>query len=349
MKNLRRISIFIIGTVFFISGLLKMMDPVGTGLIVEEYLKFLHLGGLRPVSGFLGTAISLFEALTGAALLTGVWRKIVSLITIGLLGLFTVLTIILCIYNPSMDCGCFGEAIHLTHFQSLLKNLILLALWAVAFLPTATELPGRMKYVRFGIAAVSLVGFMVFFQFNLPAKDFTPFKPGTELLGLDNDYSSENPILTFCDEDGGYADSLALGERVIIFSIYNPDDLSRDCSDRIESAFQDCLEAGISPLVLYAGTPDKYPGGYYADRKTLMTLNRANGGATLICDGHITAKWSPRHFPDKEELDRLASMDPVEATISENSGNHLQLQAFLLYVFAVMLLLKFPHPKRSLE
>lgn len=349
MKNLRRISIFIIGTVFFISGLLKMMDPVGTSLIVEEYLKFLHLGGLRPMSGFLGTAISLFEALTGAALLTGVWRKAVSLITIGLLSFFTVLTVFLCIYDPPMDCGCFGEAVHLTHFQSLVKNLILAALWAVAFLPAATELPGRMKYVRFGIAALSLVGFMLFFQFNLPAKDFTPFRPGTELLGPDYDYPSGNTILTFSNEEGEYADSLALGEKVMIFSIYDPEDLSRNCSDRIESAFHDCSEAGITPLVLYAGTPDKYPGGYYADRKTLMTLNRANGGATLIRDGHITAKWAPWHFPDEEGLERLAGMDSVEATISENSGKHLRLQAFLLYVFAVMLLLKFPQPKRSLE
>lgn len=80
-----------------------------------------------------------------------------------------------------------------------------------------------------------------------------------------------------------------------------------------------------------------------------MTLNRANGGATLIRDGHITAKWAPWHFPDEEGLERLAGMDSVEATISENSGKHLRLQAFLLYVFAVMLLLKFPQPKRSLE
>lgn len=349
MKNLRRISIFITGTVFFISGLLKMMDPVGTSLIVEEYLKFLHLGWLRQMSNALGTVISLFETLTGAALLTGVWRKIVSLITLGMLGFFTIITVLLCIFNPPMDCGCFGEAIHLTHFQSLVKNLILLGLWAIAFLSPVTELPGRMKYVRFGIATLSVIGFMLYFQLNLPAKDFTPFKPGAELLGLEDNYSSGNPILSFCDGNGEYADSLALGEMVMVFSIYDPDKLSQRDSDRIEETFNGCTEAGISPLALFAGTPDKYPGGYYSDRRTLMTLNRANGGATLICDGHITAKWNPAHFPDAEELERLASMDSVEAMISENSGKNLKLQAFLLYVFAVMLLLKFPQPKRSLE
>ena len=349
MKNLRRISIFIIGTVFFISGLLKMMDPVGTSLIVDEYLKFLHLGWLRQQSGILGTAISLFETLTGAALLTGIWRKIVSFVTLGLLGFFTVITVLLCIYNPPMDCGCFGEAIHLTHFQSLIKNLILLGLWAVAFLPLVSELPGRMKYVRFGIAALSAVGFMLYFQFHLPAKDFTPFKPGAELLGLNSDYSSGNPVLSFSNEDGEYADSLALGDKVLVFSIYDPDKLNQRNSDRIEETFNACTEVGINPLALISGTPDKYPGFYYSDRRTLMTLNRANGGATLICDGHITAKWDPAHFPNAEELERLASMDSIQAMISENSGKNLKLQAFLLYVFTVMLLLKLPQPKRSLK
>lgn len=132
MRIVRRISAIIIGFVFFVAGLLKLMDPVGAGLVVEEYFKFLHLGFLRPLSYFTGAAGALAETLLGAALLCGVWRRLTGIVTLAVLGAFTILTLVLLIFNPSMDCGCFGEAVHLTHLQSFLKNIALLALWAAA-------------------------------------------------------------------------------------------------------------------------------------------------------------------------------------------------------------------------
>ena len=161
MRVIRKISAGLVGFVLFLSGVLKLMDPVGARLVVEEYFQFLHLGFLHGLAGLVGSGLALLEALLGAALITGVWRKVTAIATGALLGFFTLLTVVLCIWNPPMDCGCFGEIVHLTHVQSLLKNFVLLGLWALACLPFSKLEPTRkVKYVSFPITAVSVVLFL---------------------------------------------------------------------------------------------------------------------------------------------------------------------------------------------
>ena len=77
----------------------------------------------------------------------------------------------------------------------------------------------------------------------------------------------------------------------------------------------------------------------YADRKKMLTLNRANGGATYIADGMIVTKWSARSLPETDKLSKLVNTDISESLLSENNGSRVKFQGFLLYVFAVMLLL----------
>ena len=134
-SGLRRFCSVLLGMVYFIAGMLKLMDPVGSGLVVDEYLEFLHLGGLSFASKALGVTLALVETLTGAALIAGVWRRQVAALASILTAGFTALTLLLVIFNPEMDCGCFGEAIHLTHMQTFLKNVLLCLLCAGAFLP----------------------------------------------------------------------------------------------------------------------------------------------------------------------------------------------------------------------
>ena len=162
--GIRRFCSILLGLVFFSAGMLKLMDPVGAGLVVEEYLKFFHLAWAAGASRFLGVAMALLETLTGAALMAGVWRKAVAILTSTMMAIFTLITLILLIFNPEMDCGCFGEAIHLTHNQSFIKNLILLALWALAFLPLRKETPAprKSKFIGFALVGVSVLLFLLY-------------------------------------------------------------------------------------------------------------------------------------------------------------------------------------------
>lgn len=353
MRIIRRISAVIIGFTFFVAGLLKLMDPVGAGLVAEEYLKFLHLDFLRFASNFAGSAIALCETLLGIALVTGVWRKAVAYLTLGVLGAFTLLTVALVIFNPTMDCGCFGEAVHLTHSQSLVKNLILLGLWALAFLPFGSMEPTRkIKYVSFSLAGISVSLFLLYSVFSIPMLDFTDYKPGTELSSLENaDWTSGDEIvlLSFSDVDGRYADSLALQGNVLVASVYSPEKMSAHNWQKLSALTDMAAARGFTPLVLAASTPEMItesvsspellPFIYFADRKTLMTLNRSNGGVSFFSDGQIVAKWSVNRLPDDEKLEQLASTDPIESLVSENHASKLKFQAFLLYVCAVILLL----------
>ena len=63
----------IIGIVFLLAGLFKLLDPVGAGLVVEEYFRFLHLGFLMPAAKVTGVTLALGESLIGAALISGIW------------------------------------------------------------------------------------------------------------------------------------------------------------------------------------------------------------------------------------------------------------------------------------
>ena len=177
--------------------------------------------------------------------------------------------------------------------------------------------------------------------------DFTPMKPGAELL--QEDYYPDAQVLSFSDADGNYADSLAVRGKVMVVSSYDPLKLDKGTCDRLAEFIGDAQALGFQPLVLAATTPDEINGLaadpglltnlYFADRKTLMTFNRSNGGVTYVDGATIVRKWASRSLPDKDTLRWLAEADSTEALVDGEQKSRLRVQAFLLYAFAVMLLL----------
>ena len=382
--RIRRFCAILIGLVFLASGLLKLLDPVGTGLIVSEYFKFFHLGFLQGTAKALGMVLSLVEAATGAALISGVFRKTTAIVTSVLVVFFTIVTLILWIAKPDMDCGCFGEAIHLSHGQTLLKNVILLALAAAAFLPFQNfGVPRKGKYVAFFLAVPSLIFALCYNALHLPMIDFTEFAPGTELFAsLDNEYqemdgkvptfiyeragqrgsftldalpdstwtffgvdtlsrsgmykNASKPVLSFRDAEGEYQDEQAVLGKVMVFSVYDPDDADWE---RIRSQAAEARACGATPLILSVPGEDTPQDAYLADFKPLITLNRANGGATYFNDGELILKWSPRDVPEGEELKGLLDREPVAASTDFIVGRRIRAQGFTLYLLALLLLL----------
>ena len=374
---MKRFCGYIAGFIFFISGILKLMDPVGTSLVMKEYFQFLHLGFMDFSAMAAGIFFSFAECTIGTGLITGVWRKIMASIAIGFQGLFTFLTLLLVTFNPKMDCGCFGEAIHLTHGETFIKNLLLLALLLIYYIPARhLGVTKKKKYVSFGIVTVSMVAFAVYSLTYLPLNDYTDFHAGVNLKSegseaetyqavftyekegvqktftidnlpdnswtfvstetvMTNETGGDSATLSFSDENGVYADSLALKGKVIIISVYDTD-LKKKETENIAAFIKRAEDAGFKPLLLSAsemGLPH-----YIADYKTLITLNRSNGGATYINDGFIAGKWAKKTLPSQDELAKLSQEDVTESIIG-NSRSSLAFQGFLLYVFAVMLLL----------
>ena len=341
MNGFRRICMVILGMVLLVAGLLKLMDPAGAGLVVEEYLNFFHLPFLKSASRFIASALALFESLLGAALIAGVWRKVAAIASGVILILFTAVTIILYLRNPTMDCGCFGEAVHLNHAQTLLKNLVLDALWCLAFIPFGNlGQPQRIKYASFSLAALSLVFFLLYSALSIPLRDYTKFKPGTEL---------EEEVLSFYDANYDYADSLALEGKVMVISAYDPARLSAKSMERITHTAMAAAKESCTVLFLVASTPDAVAESgispallsniFFADRRELLTLNRSNGGLTYIHDGQIIRKWASASLPDAEEFRGMDGKTPADVLLSQQNRTRALFQGFSLYLLAVLLLL----------
>lgn len=385
----RRFSGFICGFVFFLSGILKLMDPVGAGLVMDSYLDFLHIGFLGFASKPLAFLFALAETIVGTAMITGVWRRITAIIALSLQGFFTLLTILLAIFNPVMDCGCFGEFIHLTHVETLVKNLVICALLSYAYFPMRNlGRPLKRKYVSFGVVCTSVLVFSIFSLSRLPIIDFTDYEPGAQILsaeanvadeafdamfiyekdGVQQEFTLENlpdstwtfvstqtiqnkdlkssgATLSFYDNDKEYQDSLAVQENVMVISIYDPQMRQKKWDAAVRMA-ENARESGFNPMILVAGTPEQIEGKvtgdipvYFSDYKTLITLNRSNAGATWLSHGYIIKKWGHRAYPDQDDLLTYIKGNSTEAILESNTKGSLLFQGFLLYVFAVMLLL----------
>ena len=387
LLRLKRFCGFITGLVFFLSGIVKLMDPVGAGLVMKGYYDFLNLSFLAFSSKAMGVAFALAETLVGVALITGVWRKITAKIAIIMQGFFTFLTLLLVIFNPQMDCGCFGEAIHLTHWQTFIKNIILLALLLTYYIPRKhLGETKKKKYVSFALVTVSVIAFTGYSLKYIPLVDFTAYKPGAELqagasVDADDIYESiftyekdgvteefslghlPDSTWTFISVDTKlkeghddalaelsfydpateeYMDTLAIQGKVMIVSVYDTDMSARRWK-KTENFVSNAEAAGFDTLILCAdttGIPQTLEAEVYiSDYKTLISMNRSNAGVTYFYNGQLIRKWAAASTPSAEELYRIAESDATEVFIEHESKGSLVFQGFLLYVFAIMLLL----------
>ena len=363
------------------------MDPVGAGLVMDEYYTFLHLDFLSFSAKVMGTIFALIETLIGAALITGVWRGFIAKFALGLQIFFTVITLFLVIFNPEMDCGCFGEAIHLTHMQTFVKNIILLVLLLAYFIPqTHLGETKRRKYISFSIIGISVLCFTIYSWIYIPLIDFTAYKPGAELVagaeidpdevyepvftyekdGIQETFTRENlpdstwtfvsteirtkndkvenlvelPIRDSHTEED--LDILARRGKVMIVSIYDTEMDSKEWEEANEF-IQRATDAGFTSLLLCArreNIPDSLKDrAYLSDYKALISLNRSNGGVTYFSDGILIRKWARISAPDTAELKEILNTDTTEILIDTESKGSLGFQGFLLYIFAIMLLL----------
>lgn len=184
MNTIRGVVRFLLGLVFLFSGFVKLIDPVGSGMIMDEYLKFMHLSFLSFGADSGASFLSALEMLTGIVLLTGFRIKNAIVVSLSLLSFFTFLTLFLAIYNPIVDCGCFGEAIKLTNLETFLKNIVLLGMALFLYLQKDNFVPvapGRIEWVFTIIFALLVILLSVYSHYNLPIVDFLEYKAGYDL------------------------------------------------------------------------------------------------------------------------------------------------------------------------
>ena len=183
VRALMTVSRWIIGLTFIFSGFVKVIDPVGTGLIMGEYFKIVGISA-ASLALVLGVSTAVLELLLGFAVLMGLRMKISANVILLFMVFFTFLTLYLAIFNPITHCGCFGEAIVLTHWQSFGKNLLLLLLAVILYKYRDSYRAVAPEFVEWGVvivAALFMLGLSVHSYRHLPMMDFMNYRVDTEL------------------------------------------------------------------------------------------------------------------------------------------------------------------------
>lgn len=354
MRILGAISRLVTGLVFILSGFIKAMDPIGGALKIDEYLKAFKMGFLEFVSLPSAVALACAEFLIGVCVLKGIRMRFFASAALVFTSFFTLLTLYSAIFNPVQDCGCFGEALHLTNWQTFYKNIVLLACASVLFSQRKKFRPIAApvwKNIYVACYAIFILGISSYAIAFLPQIDFGQFKAGTDIVaslaekpemeyhmtliyskdGVEKEFTLENlPDSTWSFVDShtklisgsessagafnfvlrnevGYeiTEEIISSDRPLFFiSIYNPDKISDQTTDQINTLYYNATALGADFYLLNA-TSEEFPSivapALQTDYKTALALNRSNGGLTYINDGIVAEKWSKRNYPEKME------------------------------------------------
>ena len=198
----------ILGLLFVISGWVKAVDPMGVSLKIEEYLYTFNLEVFIPMSGVGAIILCAAEVFIGIMLLCGVYKKIISILTLLFMFGFTAVTFYL-VLNPDgaiKECGCFGDAIHLTNNETFVKNIIFLILIIIylwrqhvntnepnSSIRISEGLKSRKIAIIITIYVAMTSLFIPIYSFTfLPPFDYLPFNMGENLLENINNVSSSS-------------------------------------------------------------------------------------------------------------------------------------------------------------
>lgn len=181
-------SRFFVGLLFVFSGLIKANDPIGFGYKLQEYFEVFHITFFNDYAAAIAIFLCGLEIILGAALLLGLFARQVIWGLLGLIVFFTFLTFYSAFFEVVTSCGCFGDAIPLTPWQSFGKDLILLAFILILFIYRREIKPvvdrQAMQAAVVGPLVLISFGIGVFTYFNLPFIDFLPYKVGANIPAL---------------------------------------------------------------------------------------------------------------------------------------------------------------------
>lgn len=175
----------VVGLLFIFSGLIKINDPLGFSYKLEEYFEVFHLTFISGLAVWIAILLCSLEIVLGFALLIGVRAKQVAWGLLLLIIFFAFLTFYSAAFKVVQTCGCFGDAIPLTPWQSFSKDLVLLLLILVLFKNRGTIKPlfkpKTGDQLLIGSVVIALAMGLYTYNF-LPVIDFLPYKVGANIL-----------------------------------------------------------------------------------------------------------------------------------------------------------------------
>jgi uncharacterized membrane protein YphA (DoxX/SURF4 family) len=178
----------IVGLLFIFSGLIKANDPLGFGYKLQEYFEVFHIAFLNDFATVIAILLCTIEIVLGALLLLGIRSRTVASGLLFTIIFFTFLTFYSAFFEVVTSCGCFGDAIPLTPWQSFSKDIVLLfmILYIYKKCDEITPLICNTKLQNWSILFVVLIslGFGLYTYNFLPVLDFLPYKVGNNIPSL---------------------------------------------------------------------------------------------------------------------------------------------------------------------
>lgn len=226
----------LLATVLVISGFVKAVDPLGLSYKLREYAAAFG-ADMIPDDILLCVSMMLCAAefIMGVMLLTGVYRRVVTLLTFLFFLFFTPFTLVLALWNPVRDCGCFGDAFQLSNWATFGKNMLLFIMSTLVWIKRRMfvrriSVSNRWMIALFAVFYIVLVEWVSLSY--LPVMDFRPFSVGRNLREVVEDVPSVERTLYKFEKNGEvrdfddetYPDSTwnYLGSRVEIISKGHP-------------------------------------------------------------------------------------------------------------------------------
>ena len=315
----------VLALTFIFSGFVKAVDPLGTQYKIHDYLMAWGIGKMVPDFSTLATSVLLAatEFFLGICLLFAIRRRIVSKLVLLVMLVMTPLTLWLAIADPISDCGCFGDALVLTNWQTFWKNVILLGAAVVVWkwpLEMARLISRTNQWI---VMNYSLVFILLFIAgkslYTLPQFDFRPYHIGADIREgwmkmMEGEDSPYTDLFIEQVEDGEDLTEQILTDKGYTFLLIAPHLEQADDSrlDEINQMYEYSLDNGYPFYCLTASgekaiekwrdlTGAEYP-FCHTDDITLKTIIRSNPGLVLLKDGKVIRKWSHNNLPEEEEL-----------------------------------------------
>lgn len=203
MKQIVNLSRVLVGVLFIISGLIKLNDPVGFSFKLKDYFApdVLNLEVFIPFALMIAIFVVIFEVMLGVMLLLGYAKKFTIWSSLLMIIFFTFLTFYSAYFNKVTDCGCFGDAIKLTPWESFSKDIVLLILLLIIYFGRNFIQPLFSLNVQKIIVYTSFIACMAFGYYvlqHLPVVDFRPYKIGANINeGMSYPPDAAQPIFEY--------------------------------------------------------------------------------------------------------------------------------------------------------
>ena len=199
----------VVGGLFVFSGFTKAVDPWGTCYKITDYLNAMGMEQWGNTALFLAVALAALEFMVGIAIVVGAYRRSSVVIALLMMAVMTPVTLWLAISDAVPDCGCFGDALHLSNWATFFKN-VLLILGLIYLLMFNKSLRGIYgPAVHWMVMAVSFAMVMAvayYGYFVQPLIDYRPYPVGTRLASMDaagsEDENSEDDFIFIYSRDG---------------------------------------------------------------------------------------------------------------------------------------------------